>query len=165
MVLRCCEHEGLWVRTEECAAMEELMEGMPHAIVLQDVAGDLFILASAAAAPSNHTPGTSGSEVFSCAVMLDRGDADWLEKLGQVRHYLYPVHISKRFVIVPSLAAAMSLLIFKLIHRQYADAVRLAPACVSDTTLRCGHPHSMWLSNRNNTIFLSHLAHQLVDLV
>ena len=119
--------------------MQRLLAGMPHSIVLEDVSGQLFVLASAGArvfkgGGCEGGAGAVGGD-FDSTVVLDRGDAAWLANLGQVRHYLYPVHISKRFLIVPSLASALSLLSFKFLHRSYADAARLAASCVTDTSL------------------------------
>ena len=137
VLLRSVEHDGLWVSNARSPELERLMQGMPHAIVLQDSAGDLYILASAAACPSKGEDalGSGKPELFSCALVLDRGNKEWLANLGEVRHYLYPVHISKRFVVLPSLSAALSLLLFKVLHRCYSDAARLAPSCISDTQL------------------------------
>ena len=139
VVLRSQEHDGLIVSNCRTAEIEKLLHGMPHALVLQDDSGDLYLLASAAACPSRPNGpddfvGSNG-ELFSCAVLLDRGDSEWLANVGQVRHYLYPVHISKRFLVLPSLAASLSLLVFKVLHRCYEDAVRLAGSCISDTPL------------------------------
>ena len=137
VLLRSVEHDGLWVSNARSPELERLMQGMPHAIVLQDSAGDLYILASAAACPfmGEHALRTAKPGLFSCVLVLDRGNKEWLANLGEVRHYLYPVHISKRFVVLPSLSAALSLLLFKVLHRCYSDAARLAPSCISDTQL------------------------------
>jgi len=137
VLMRSVEHDGLYISNARSAELETLLKGMPHAIVLQDSAGDLYILASAAACPykGGDVGGSKKPELFSCALFLDRGNEEWLANLGEVRHYLYPVHISKRFVVLPSLPAALSLLLFKVLHRCYSDAARLAPSCISDTQL------------------------------
>ena len=136
VLLRSVEHDGLWVSNARSPELERLMQGMPHAIVLQDSAGDLYILASAAACPfmGEHALRTAKPGLFSCVLVLDRGNKEWLANLGQVRHYLYPVHISKRFLLLPSLASTLSLMLFKLLHRCYTDAGKLAASCMSDTT-------------------------------
>lgn len=148
VVLESLEHDGLVVSNRRSKEVELLMHGMPHAILLEDVAGDVFILASSAACPSTSTASSpaaappsstpaeaSGSGRLWRPLMLDRGNEHWLANCSSVRHYVYPVHISKRFLVMPSLAAAMSLMLMKLLHGCYEEAVRLAPACVSDTAL------------------------------
>jgi len=150
VVLESLEHDGLVVSNRRSNEVEQLMQGMPHAILLEDVAGDLFILASSAACPSTSTASSpaaaaappsstpaeaSASGRFWRPLMLDRGNEQWLANCSSVRHYVYPVHISKRFLVMPSLAAAMSLMLMKLLHGCYEEAVRVAAACVSDTAL------------------------------
>ena len=51
--------------------------------------------------------------------------------------------ISKRFLALPSLAAALALLVSKLIHREYAYAVSLAQSCVTDSHLT-GEEQQLW---------------------
>ena len=52
-----------------------------------------------------------------------------------VRQYLYPVHISLMFLFTQTLASALNLLLLRFHNFQYAEVVKLADCCVSDTAL------------------------------
>ena len=74
--------------------------------------------------------------LFSRTVLLDRRNQTWVDNVDpDVRHYLYPIHISKAFLFAPSLAASLYLLLLRFLDRQYASVFRMAESCVSDTTL------------------------------
>ncbi len=92
--LWCEQQAGLYVVEEEAAADEKLarlLVGLEHAIVLTNAADELFVLASAAVKPSRSRPVAP----FVCEVSLVRNDPDWLQRLGDIRYYLYPVHVSR----------------------------------------------------------------------
>ena len=52
-----------------------------------------------------------------------------------MRHYLYPLHLSKAFLFAPTLASALYLLLMRFLDRQYDEVFKLADSCVSDTPL------------------------------
>ena len=51
------------------------------------------------------------------------------------RFFLYPVHVSRAFVLTRGLASALYLLLVRLLRREYAEAFRLCDAVASDTRL------------------------------
>ena len=115
VLLRSVEHDGLWVSNVRGGEVERLVKGLPHSLILQDGAGDLYILTSSAARPVNafstasrkrtHTHTRMPSEMFPCAIILDRGNPEWLANLSGVRHYVYPVHVSDSHLSKVSLAS------------------------------------------------------------
>lgn len=92
------------------------------------------------------------TDPFTGALLLNRSDPEWIENVGEVRHYLYPVHVSRMFLVMPTLAASLYLLLLRFLDRAYADVFRMADSCVSDTALspegarRGGSERSMWRS-------------------
>lgn len=127
----CQEHSGLYLSSHCCANSARLMKGLPHGVLLQNTSKELFVLVSAAVKIS-HT--CLQPELFPEA-FLDHSDAEWLENVGDVRHYLYPVHVSRMFFTMPSLAASLYLLLHRFLDRQYAAVAQMAPSCVSDSGL------------------------------
>ena len=109
-----------------------LLQGLPHSLLLKNANGELFIMLPACAKP---TRPTNSNATFSTTLLLDRGDADWNKNIGDVRHYLYPLHMSRSFMFTPTLASALHLLLVRWLNRDYEAAFRLANACVCDTDL------------------------------
>lgn len=130
----CEQHAGCWVTDHRQPEAVALLSGLPHAILLENSSKDLFILLSAAVKPARPLE-VQTSDAFASELLLARGDAEWLEGLGKVRHYLYPIHVSKMFLVMPSLAAALHLLLLRFLQRQYAAVASLVTAVVSDTDL------------------------------
>lgn len=130
--LLCQEHAGLFVSSHRCAVSTRLIKGLPHAVVLENVQGELFVLLAAIALPSRpQRPGV----LFSPEILLDRTDAEWNARLGDVRHFLYSIHISKAFMFSPTLASTLYLLLMRLLAREYQLAFRLIDSCVWDGQL------------------------------
>ena len=97
--------------------------------------GALFLLLPAGAKPEVTWDVGSGG-LASCNLTLDRTDPVWLSNLGDVRHYLYPVHMSRRFLFTPTLAHGMYLMLLRWINGQYGEVFQLADFCVTDTALK-----------------------------
>jgi hypothetical protein len=72
---------------------------------------------------------------FPSELELECGNEVWLGNLGATRHYLYPVHLSERCLFAPTLAAALYLLMLRLLARQYDAVVAMASLCVCDGPL------------------------------
>ena len=127
--------------------MKELLEGLPHSLLLQNVAGDLFVILPATAKPFRTRTKVPGAAVTArCTkhwkpvkswspVSLDRRDPKWIRNLGPVRHYIYEIHESKTFLLSSTLSSALYLLLFRFAHHQYEAVCRLATSIVSDTVL------------------------------
>jgi hypothetical protein len=108
---------------------------LPHPVLLErSDDGALYILLPAGAKP-NVTWDYGSGGLADCKLDLDRTDQEWLNNLGDVRHYLYPVHMSRKFLFTPTLATGMYLMLLRWIDGQYGEVFQLADFCVSDTSL------------------------------
>lgn len=88
------DHDGLYISTatESREIAEKLLGSISHFIVLQNSDNDLFVLMPGCALPRRlNTDGTA----LSVQVILDRRNKEWIDNMGEVRCYLYPVHNSK----------------------------------------------------------------------
>ena len=127
--------------------IKALLRGLPHSVLLQNIAGDLFVILPATAKPFRTRTRVPGAAVTSrCTkywkpvdswrpIALDRRDPKWIRNLGPVRHYIYEIHESKTFLLSSTLSSALYLLLFRFAHHQYEAVCRLASSIVSDTVL------------------------------
>jgi hypothetical protein len=76
----------------------------------------------------------SQKEHFPSALLLDRSDKLWISNLT-IPYFLYQVHISQRFLIMPSLASILYLMLLKFYARDYTNVFKFANSCVSDTEM------------------------------
>ncbi|KAL1504687.1 hypothetical protein AB1Y20_008467 [Prymnesium parvum] len=128
------EHPTLFISDHRGPLVESHLRGLPHAVLLQDELGSFFVLLPATAKPFFLTHATrAGGRDRS--LVLHRGDKQLLSSLGAVRHHLCPIHPSGAFMTTPTLAAALHLLLMRLLHAQYPEAVALAPVCAHDGEL------------------------------
>ena len=126
----CREHAGLFIATRSCPNSERLLGGLPCAMLLMNRMEELFLVVNAAVKPVR----PSQPEYFPSAILLDRQDRAWLSKLS-AKYYLYPVHISRRFLTMPSLASMLYMLVLRFLSREYEEVFKMANSCVSDTEL------------------------------
>ena len=92
------DHNGLYISTstESREIVEKLLGLISHFIVLQNSDNDLFVLMPGCALPRRlNTDGTA----LSVQVILDRRNKEWIDKMGEVRCYLYPVHNSQGMIL------------------------------------------------------------------
>jgi hypothetical protein len=150
------DHDGLYISTatESREIAEKLLGSISHFIVLQNSDNDLFVLMPGCALPRRlNTDGTA----LSVQVLLDRRNKEWIDNLGEVRCYLYPVHNSKgtrfvsladhfsirsylifpfflilAFLFTPSLASSMYLMVMYFITGSYREVFRMVESCVSE---------------------------------
>ena len=130
--LQSVQHPGLfvsWLRSERAAS---LLRGLPHALLLENAEGDVFLLLSALCRPCRVS---DSSDPLSAQLLLARHTPGWADSLPGVRHYLYPLHRSGAFVTPPSLAARLYLLMLRWLGRDHEAAFQLAKCCASDTAL------------------------------
>ena len=88
------DHNGLYISTstESREIVEKLLGSISQFIVLQNSDNDLFVLMPGCALPRRlNTDGTA----LSVQVILDRRNKEWIDNMGEVRCYLYPVHNSQ----------------------------------------------------------------------
>jgi hypothetical protein len=124
------EHAGLFVSNQRSPNSEELLSGLPCALLLENVTKELHILINAAVKPLR----PNQREYFPSAILLDRRDPVWLANLP-VPNYLYQIHISQRFLLMPSLPSMLYILLLRFHARQYANIFKIVNSCVSDTEL------------------------------
>ena len=105
--------------------MDELLLGLPMALLLQNAQAEFLVLLPAAGRPM---PSADG-------VWLRHGEPEWVAALGDVRHYAYPVHACGVFLSSRTLASSLYLLAVRLLGRRYEMAFRLAESCITDATL------------------------------
>ena len=141
------EHAGLFVSNQRSPRLKSLLQGLPHSVLLQNVAGDLFVILPSTAKPFRTRTNVPGAAVTSrCTkhwkpvdswrpIALDRRDPKWIRNLGPVRHYIYEIHESKTFLLASTLSSALYLLLFRFAHHQYEAVCRIASSIVSDTVL------------------------------
>lgn len=125
------DNDGLYIATSTKARelVEKLLGSIDHFIVLQNEDNDLFVLIPGCALPRRlHVDGSH----LSVQVLLDRRNQEWLNNIGEIRCYLYPVHSSKSFLITPSLASSMYLMVMYFITGAYQEVYKMVESCVSE---------------------------------
>jgi len=128
------DHEGMFISNRRSNAIEKLVRGIPHSLLLESESGELAVLVPATAKPSRPK---SHSTQFSNELLLDRGDSEgWNAAIvGECRHYLYRVHASHSFLFTPTFESALYLLLLRFLHRDYEEVFRLADSCANDMPL------------------------------
>jgi hypothetical protein len=125
------DYDGLYIATSNEAReiAETVLGAISHFIVLQNADKDLFVLLPSCALPRRlHTDGSH----LSVQVVLDRRNKEWNGNIGEVRSYLYPVHNSRSFVVTPSLASSLYLLLMHFITGAYNEVFKMVESCVSE---------------------------------
>ena len=125
------DNDGLYISTSSKARelVEKLLGSIDHFIVLQNEDSDLFVLIPGCALPRRlHVDGSH----LSVQVLLDRRNQEWINNMGEIRCYLYPVHSSKAFLITPSLASSMYLMVMYFITGAYQEVYKMVESCVSE---------------------------------
>jgi hypothetical protein len=143
------EHAGLFISTyHDDPAITRLMEGIPHALLLENNLQEFFILVPSGSIPLR--PKLKAS-LFSVPLVFDRRCEEWLANL-EVRHYLYPVHLSRTFVISTTLSSTLYLMYMRFLDRQYERAFRLTDSCVTDTPLSAEEAQIWRLFNESKDV-------------
>ena len=125
------DYDGLFIATSNEARdiTERLLGTISHYIVLQNADKDLFVLMPSCALPRRlHTDGSH----ISVQVILDRRNKDWNNNIGEVRSYLYPIHNSQSFLVTPSLASSLYLMLMYFITGEYVEVFKMVESCVSE---------------------------------
>ena len=125
------DYDGLFIATstEAREIAERLLGSISHFIVLQNADKDLFVLVPSCALPRRlHVDGSH----LSVQVILDRRNGEWINNIGEVRSYLYPIHNSRSFLVTPSLSSSLYLMLMYFITGAYSDVFRMVDSCVSE---------------------------------
>ena len=139
--LEASDHAGLFIQDALFGLdrqTTEMLRGMPHSLVLADANGQHTILCAALPVLRPVIP----QDPFSTELVLDRHRIDydkrrsWVDGYKWAKHvdkyFLYPVHVSKTFLLHRSLASALYLLVMRLLNRNYPAAFALANAISTD---------------------------------
>jgi hypothetical protein len=126
----CKELAGLFMPCEACRYTKAFMMSLPCALLLANSMKEYYIVMNAAAKPLR----PNQRENFPSALLFDRADRTWLSHLS-VPYYVYQVHVSRRFLVMPSLASMLYLLLLRLHAREYGDIFKFVYSCVSDVEL------------------------------
>lgn len=125
------DHDGLYITTnsDKRKHVERLLGNVPHFVVMQNSDEDLFALVPGCALPRRlYNDGCH----LSTAMIMDRRNGEWIDNLGEVRCYLYPVHPSHEFLYTPSLACSLYLLLIHFIAGNYIEVFKMIESCVSE---------------------------------
>ena len=126
----CQEHAGLFIAGHRCGHTKRLLAGLTCALLLSNSTKEYFVLMNAAVKPLRPNQVAK----FPSALLLDRRDKKWISNLP-VPHYLFQIHISRRFFIMPSLASMLYMLLLRFHAREYAGIFKIVNSCVSDVEL------------------------------
>lgn len=139
--LESSDHAGLYIHDNAFGLdkqITDMLRGMPQSLVLTDSNGQHTILCAALPVLRPVIP----DDPFSTELVLDRqrmtgdGARSWVDGIAWAKHvdkyFLYPVHVSKTFLLHRSLASALYLLVLRLLNRNYQDAFSLANAISTD---------------------------------
>eukprot|EP01059_Diplonema_ambulator_P011882 TRINITY_DN2195_c0_g1_i1.p1 TRINITY_DN2195_c0_g1~~TRINITY_DN2195_c0_g1_i1.p1 ORF type:complete len:3611 (+),score=1490.67 TRINITY_DN2195_c0_g1_i1:684-11516(+) len=130
MRLYSLDHAHLFVSNHRNPLTLKLLQGMPHALLMQDLHGQMSVLF-----PSfNVKRPCINDNPFTTDIVILRNDLDWLKNCD-TRYYLYPVHVSFSFLFTPTLASSLYLLLHKMNYRDYQEAFRLSGAIGTDREL------------------------------
>ena len=125
-----------------------MVSGLPHSLLMENSANEFEVLLCN---HDVHRPVVRGSP-FSTDLVFDRSSIQWQETMER-RFYLLPVHTSKTFLVTPTLASNLYLILLKLLGRRYEEAFRLADTFSVDTEFS---PEESWVfSCRDCTRFES----------
>eukprot|EP01012_Entosiphon_sulcatum_P062087 TRINITY_DN8821_c0_g1_i1.p1 TRINITY_DN8821_c0_g1~~TRINITY_DN8821_c0_g1_i1.p1 ORF type:complete len:4205 (-),score=604.71 TRINITY_DN8821_c0_g1_i1:28-12642(-) len=136
------DHAGLFVSDQHDPRVVALCQGIGNALLLENAEGELFVLVSAAAIPTRLEVRPNGNlssngplaaaALFPTELVVDHSPEEWVQNLGESRHYLFPVHPSRAFLSATTLSAQLYLLLLRFYARRYGDVFSMAPSCVSD---------------------------------
>jgi hypothetical protein len=128
--LYCDEHVGFFLSQGRSQELEPLLHGLPNSVLFENINGELIVLLPA----SLPKRPAIVAEPLSTELIFLRGDQEWLSNI-EVRHYVYPVHLSRTFLFSETLASSLYLLLMRFLARDYAAAFKLCHLCVSDVAL------------------------------
>ncbi|KAH8046329.1 hypothetical protein JL720_16406 [Aureococcus anophagefferens] len=130
------DHAQLAISNVSNAMTKSLIRGLPHSLLLANANDELTVLL-----PSVRVT-RPALGVFSTALVVDRTNAPvgagrraWGAALKDGFYYLYDAHVSLGYLICPTLAASLYLLLLRFLSRDYARCFQLARAVGVDYEL------------------------------
>lgn len=128
----CLEQTGLFLADNDFQAeAQDIIAGIPHAILLCNVENEKFVMLPATAKPSMIKV---RGDKYSYQLSLNRMDERWLDNIT-IPYFIYPIHSSGGFLSSKSIASTLYLLLFRTLTRNYPEAFKLVETCVCDTEL------------------------------
>lgn len=124
------DHAHLFISNIRSRRITELLQGLPHSLVMADVHDSVAILVPAL----NVVRPPISAAPYSTEIVVTRADVDWYQKLD-TRYYLYTVHISFSFLFAPTLASSIYLMAMRYLHCEYDDVFRIASTIGTDMAL------------------------------
>ncbi|OQS06902.1 hypothetical protein THRCLA_20266 [Thraustotheca clavata] len=121
-------------------ALQTLMQSMPDSVLLSTSRREYRFLCA------NHDifrPMVIGSP-FSTVVIPNRASAGW-QQVMETRYYLYPVHSSLTFVLMPSLSSTLYIILLALMSRNYKSAAQYIATCHVDVLFT---EEEQWIFNQ-----------------
>lgn len=129
----CLEQSGLFLAGNNIEAKNKhLLDGLPHAVLLENEEDEDFVLLPATSKP---TILKVMGDKYSYQLSLNRMDEQWLMNTGETGFFVYPVHSSGGFLSSKSVSSTLYLLLFRTLMRKFNEAFRLIETCVCDTAL------------------------------
>ena len=126
MRLYSADHADLYISNERDALTSELIDGIPHSLILNNSNGERSILVAA----DKPVRPQIGAVPFSTELVVHRVNKAWALALEN-HYYVFPVHISLSFLYSTTLASALYLLLLRFLRRQYKSVVRLVDTVAS----------------------------------
>jgi hypothetical protein len=116
------DHVGMFISQSWNPMADKLLMGIPHAVVLESMDGEFAFM----------VPSTLPTKL---KVINSRFRVSFYHDRSRdiVLTYYYPIHLSNSFLFTPTLESAMYLLLIRMIHGQFEDAIRLVDSCLSDS--------------------------------
>jgi thiol-disulfide isomerase/thioredoxin len=124
------DHSDFYVTNARTDSAVELLQGIPHSLLLSNANGELQVLV-----PS-FPPARPAilARPFSTELVLIREDEKWRKRLDQP-YFMFPVHISLSFLYSTTLASALYLLLLRFLNREYQKVAQLVDTISSDVEL------------------------------
>ena len=118
------DHVDLFISNEHKTFSNQLLNGIPHSIILSNVREEVHVLVPVIPPirPRIYF------EPFNTFIILDRKELSEGE-----RFFLYPVHVSLSFLLTKGLNSAVYLMLLRFLHRDYEEVFRLADSIATDT--------------------------------
>ena len=116
------------------------LRGLPHSLFLRSSRGERHLIVP------NHDvcrPRIQGAP-FSTSLRFDRSSATWQEVMSQ-RYYSYPIHTSRAFLMQPTLASLLYLILMRMLNRDYVSAFSLLDLCTVDVAFNA---EERWVFDR-----------------
>eukprot|EP00960_Hanusia_phi_P029240 747854-Hanusia_phi.AAC.2 len=125
-------HAGLFISHHRDVHLNQIVRGLPHALVLESMEGEISII-TPASLPFRRN--YQNGKLISTDLIFNHRDDNLRLSCMSVRQYIYPVHISSMFLFTQTFASALNLLLLRFLNLQHTEVFKLADCCVSDTKL------------------------------